>query len=297
MRHYLILCPNCYYYLIIIIALSHLTYFYYIPYLIKKKIIIIIIIIMAARRGQRCCACNGPHAVCKSCSCAKKGSKCFSCRPKDRGNCQNTVQPTLMPSQPTPRGACPSPPLHDSPALSQAPSGAPSESFDIDRYMMRAFGDTLCCTTVPEATSNEWTRRWSAIAHLKGRLYHIPGGSIGRRYVDLLSTEISHLAAGNFPSERVMVFSAVVLQRNRMVNKGADIREVMEKRMERWTNDEFDVLVDEAVACNKAIKIQAYKEDSDHFITVFTHLHDVTGQDKSCHEVALGAVQRSRIAI
>ena len=57
-----------------------------------------------------------------------------------------------------------------------------------------------------------------------------------------------------------------------MVKKGADIREVMEKRMERWTNDEFDVLVDEAVACDKAIKIRAYKEDSDHFITVFTRL-------------------------
>ena len=81
-----------------------------------------------------------------------------------------------------------------------------------------------------------------------------------------------------------------------MVKKGADIREVMEKRMERWTNDEFDVLVDEAVACDKAIKIRAYREDSDHFYHC-VYAPDVTGQDKSCHEVALGAVQRSRIAI
>lgn len=91
---------------------------------------------------------------------------------------------------------------------------------DFDQYMMRAFGDTLCGTTVPDS---EWSRRWSAITHLKGRLYHVPGGSIGRRYVDLLSEEVAHLASGNYPSERLMVFSTVILQRTRMVRKGTDI--------------------------------------------------------------------------
>ena len=138
--------------------------------------------------------------------------------------------------------------------------------------MRKAYGDVLCRTTVPETTDKEWIRRWLAITHLKGRLYHVPGGSIGRKYVDLLSTEISYLAAGNYSSERLMVFSAVILQRNRMVRKGADIREVMEKRKEKWTNEEYDILVDEAVICDKAFKTQPRKKDGDHFIKIFTRL-------------------------
>lgn len=44
-----------------------------------------------------------------------------------------------------------------------------------------------------------------------------------------------------------MVFSAVLLQRNRMVKKGFDIRRVVERRLKMWSDDEFDPLVEEAV--------------------------------------------------
>uniref|UniRef100_A0A1X7ULL5 Uncharacterized protein n=2 Tax=Amphimedon queenslandica TaxID=400682 RepID=A0A1X7ULL5_AMPQE len=74
-------------------------------------------------------------------------------------------------------------------------SSARTSILDFEQYITCAFGDTLCCTTVPDR-----------------RLYHVPGGSIGRRYVDLLSEEV---AAGNYSSERLMAFSDVILQRTR----------------------------------------------------------------------------------
>jgi hypothetical protein len=92
--------------------------------------------------------------------------------------------------------------------------------------MVKAFGETLCRSTVPSDDEDEWVKRWR---HLKGKLYHVHGGPVGRKYVDQLSIKVSHLAVGNFSSERLMVFSGTVLQRNRMVRKGSDIRRVVER--------------------------------------------------------------------
>jgi len=43
---------------------------------------------MVMTRG-RCCGCNGPMAVCKSCRCAKNKIACTSCYPGRKGNCEN----------------------------------------------------------------------------------------------------------------------------------------------------------------------------------------------------------------
>ena len=109
-----------------------------------------------------------------------------------------------------------------------------------------------------DTSETEWVRRWSAIDHLGGSLYFVPGGFIGCKNVDQLSAEVSHLAAGNFPLDILMVFSAIILQRDRMVRKGSDIRRVMEKRLERWSNDKFDALIEEAVKCHKTLKTRAH---------------------------------------
>ena len=50
------------------------------------------------------------------------------------------------------------------------------------------------------------------------------GGAIGQQYVDILTNEINYLVNGTYPSERALVFSSVILQSDRMVRKGADIR-------------------------------------------------------------------------
>ena len=109
--------------------------------------------------------------------------------------------------------------------------------------------------------------------HLKGRLYTIPGGSVGRKYVDQLCLEVSHLVAGNYPSERLIVFSSVLLQRDRFVRKGIDIRRVIERRLKLWSDEEFDQLVDEAVRCDKTLRFpHTHTGNDSHFVSVFTRL-------------------------
>ena len=65
---------------------------------------------------------------------------------------------------------------------------------------------------------------------------------------------MSHLAAGNYASERLIVFSSVILQRDRMVIKGSDIRRTIERRLKLWSDEEYDQLVDEAIGCDKTIR-------------------------------------------
>ena len=59
---------------------------------------------------------------------------------------------------------------------------------------------------------------------------------------------------GNFPSERVLVFSSVMLQRDRMVRKGADIRRLLDRRIGQWRDGHFDLLVQEADRCDGGLK-------------------------------------------
>ena len=82
----------------------------------------------------------------------------------------------------------------------------------------------------------------------------MPGGPVGRRYVDLLTEEVQNLAVGNFPSERVLIFSSVMLQRDRMVRKGADIRRLLDWHIGQWRDGHFDLLVQEADRCDGGLK-------------------------------------------
>ena len=138
-------------------------------------------------QSQRCCVRNGPKGIYCNCSCAKKSSKRFSCRPRAWNACLNTIRTTSIASQSIGTSvsqpcdvttselppSLPEPPLSalDPVSLvSPALQNTSPESTDIDKLMMRAFGATLCPTTVPDISANDWVRWWHAIAHLKGRL-------------------------------------------------------------------------------------------------------------------------------
>ncbi len=91
--------------------------------------------------------------------------------------------------------------------------------------------------------------------------------AIGRKYVDLLAHEVAQVAAGNYSSDRLLVFSSVMLQRDRSVKKVADIRRVLERRMKLWVENEFDLLLQEAERCDKLIrKIQRNVEDEEQVV-------------------------------
>ena len=122
-------------------------------------------------------------------------------------------------------------------------------------------------------TDGCWYKRWLSIVSLSGSHYHLPGGSVGRKYVDQLTHELSHFSAGNYPSERFIIFSSVVLQRDRSVVKGADIRRVIERRLIMWDKGDFDLLVQEAERCDKSLRPRTkFNHDKTHTATVFTRL-------------------------
>ena len=120
---------------------------------------------------------------------------------------------------------------------------------------------------------DEWGLRWRTMVGLQNRLYIIPGGAVGRRYVGVLSDEVKHTAIGNYPSDRLVVFSAVMLQRDKMIRKVRDIRKLLVRRLDMWERDEFDGLVQEATRCNRSMKMKRKSDNSeDHVVKVFTRL-------------------------
>ena len=78
------------------------------------------------------------------------------------------------------------------------------------------------------------------------------------------------MSCGNYPTDRLVVFSAFMLQRDKMIKKTNDIRRVLERRLKLWKEQQFDVLMQEVVRCDKALK--ALDCDKDHITNVFTRL-------------------------
>lgn len=69
--------------------------------------------------------------------------------------------------------------------------------------------------------------------------------------MDLLCEEINHLSRGNYPSERMLVFSSVILQFDNQVKKIRDVIRTIECQMNLWVSNKFDLLVQEAIRCDR----------------------------------------------
>lgn len=80
-------------------------------------------------------------------------------------------------------------------------------------------------------------QHWNTIVHLQGKIYDVLGSAVGRKFVGLPSEEISCLSVATFSADRVIVFSLLILQRDQMIKKSADIRSVLERRMLMWRRE------------------------------------------------------------
>ena len=118
-----------------------------------------------------------------------------------------------------------------------------------------------------------WCIRWARIIQLSGNHYTLPGGSVGRRYVDLLVDEVNYLATVNYPSERVLVCGSVILQCDKSVKKGADIRRLLERQITLWQQGDFDLLLQEAERCDRTFQQTRNRTPSqDTVVRVFSQL-------------------------
>ena len=102
----------------------------------------------------------------------------------------------------------------------------------------------------------------------------MPGGSIGKRYIDLLFDELQHLSMGSYHSECVIVFGSVMLQQDCLVCKGCDICRLLERCMKLWQDEQYDVLLQEAAHCDQSLRNShqrpSSRDSKEHLIEVFT---------------------------
>ena len=88
---------------------------------------------------------------------------------------------------------------------------------------------------------------------LRGKQYALPDGRVGMRFVHMLSAEIEVCNEGRQSSEAEFVFTSLVLQRDKMVRCGRDIRHVLMRRLDLWDAGNRAELLQEAERCDKQL--------------------------------------------
>ena len=143
----------------------------------------------------------------------------------------------------------------------------------IDDFMTKAYGGTLLISDGDDRSS-QWCQGWEAVVKLNARHYVLPGGLVGQNFVDMMTAELNHLTLDHYPAERCLVFGFVILQKDRMIKKGSDIRRLLEKHLTLWQEDKFDLLVQEATQCDHLVHFiyPRSKNFEDHVIRVFSKL-------------------------
>ncbi len=160
-----------------------------------------------------CCSCNGSNAWCIRCICVKGKKPCVNCHPSKSNKCQNNIthrQMRLVSTSSSGRSAIvgSSSVLHRSPTCSastEIEANLPSSTLQpngqgIDSQAGNAtYVDPLMVreSLVQESQSIDpppdvWYSRWLTIVQLSGKHYSLPGGPVGRKYVNQLSKELSY---------------------------------------------------------------------------------------------------------
>lgn len=141
----------------------------------------------------------------------------------------------------------------------------------IQERFVRGFGAPLL-NCEGGGNNSEWEERWRRTMTLQGKQYSLPDGAVGRRFVSQLANEIQGVANGSANSERIFIFCAALLQRDRPVKTGPDVRRLLERRMDLWQEQKFDELVSEAVRCDRKLKVSRQAYNQEHKVRVFTRL-------------------------
>ena len=119
----------------------------------------------------------------------------------------------------------------------------------------RAFGATL--VNDEEDPDSDVRTLWWKTVELRGKQYQLPHGNVGKRFLNILSEEIERCTAGRQTSEREFIFTALVLQRDKMVRKAKDIRPLLSRRMDMWEAGSLSELLQEAQRCDKHLMLGA----------------------------------------
>ena len=122
---------------------------------------------------------------------------------------------------------------------------------DADRKLMEVYGDYIHQNDGTHLDGGikddaKWQERWrKLLVALPSQRYNAPGGSVGRRFVRMLTEEMRGIHSRKHNSEKYIVFQIVILQKSKMVTASGDIKRRIGKRMDSWEAGKFDMLVQE----------------------------------------------------
>ena len=141
----------------------------------------------------------------------------------------------------------------------------------IDEKMIQAFGTTMTnFEGSPPAERIDLI--WQRAALLRGRVYRVPGGSVGREFASLLAHEYDLLSTSQQKSEKPSMFGKLILQKDKNIRKSPDIRRLVKRRMNMWKNDLLEELIQEAELCEKKMPQSISKMSDDQATSIFTRL-------------------------
>ena len=223
------------------------------------------------KKSGRCCAC-AMNGSCKRCSCSVNKVPCTGCVPSKYGRCSNSCQLKVQtPVVHDPVGSAVGRRFVQGNDTSQ--TGDSNDGQWQDKFV-NAYGGKLLGSG-GEISLEKWHIWWVQLVSSLGSLYDLPGGNVGKRFVDVLADEISNVVDRRESSERFIVYCRVVLQRDSGVKRSSDVRRLIKRRLDLWSSGNFGELVQEAVRCSsqgvrKGNKGSANSED--HVNKVFTRL-------------------------
>ncbi|CAM9602646.1 unnamed protein product, partial [Heterosigma akashiwo] len=84
-----------------------------------------------------------------------------------------------------------------------------------------------------------------------GRVYDLPRGEVGKRFIRSLSDIIDKRITGDVPPEREYLFVRLALQRDKRIVKVKDINRLLKRRMDSFEQGKFQELLDEALRCER----------------------------------------------
>ena len=130
------------------------------------------------------------------------------------------------------------------------PNDSSVAEIDIDAKLEELYGEPILNESEQPRT-DPWYARWEKTVRLSFRRYHLPNGNVGRKFVETLAQEIDLVAEKKTNSERLIVYQVLILQREALVSKSADVRRLIGKRLEMWENGLYDALMHDAERCDR----------------------------------------------
>ena len=134
----------------------------------------------------------------------------------------------------------------------------------------------LSAADIPSSIPEDkiWQDRWTTLVNLPTQRYDLPSGAVGRRFIKMLTTEMAGIKARKWNSERMIVFTIVMLQRERDVIKRRDIIKRITKRMDLWEAKKHSTLINDTLRSNLTLQKPRKKsnEPADHTEKVFARL-------------------------